>query len=45
MTKKNKEPLKAENIVKTPEDLLADERMAKYMRKQRLLVKVVKTKL
>ena len=43
MTKKDKESLATP--IKTPEDLLTDERMAKYMRKQKLLVKLVKTKL
>lgn len=43
MTKKDKASLATP--IKTPEDLLADDRMAKYMRKQKLLVKVVKTKL
>lgn len=42
---KNTPPDKGANIVKTPEDLLADERMAKYMRRQKLLLKFVKTKL
>ena len=40
MTKKNKEP----EIVKTPQDLLAHEGVAKYRRKQNLLVRLVKTK-
>ena len=43
MIKKDKESLVTP--IKTPEDLLTDERMAKYMRKQKLLVKLVKTKL
>ena len=45
MSNKHKPSAEEIKVVKTTEDLLADDRVAKYMRRQRLLVKLVKTKL
>lgn len=48
MTKKDRESPQSKttsNVVKTTEELLADERMAKYMRKQKLLLKLVRTRI
>jgi hypothetical protein len=45
MGNEHKPSAETTKVVKNTEDLLADDRVAKYMRRQRLLVKLVKTKL
>jgi hypothetical protein len=45
MTKKNKEDILPKKEIKTVDDLLAYDRVAKYLRKQKLLVKFISTKI